>query len=270
MRNEGWSDKLTKIVDETVAAYPEAWKYYVCAFQIFNKKSGSLIGGTKIGTVCHAALSYGGGRDDAIVVNAHKADWQHTNKDFLLWVANDCPFSHGIVNRDDDTFLNNAGVIDTSLVGMGGALWICKALRHFEEDAWKIKRWSDFREKGLDGLQAFIGADILTEKGTPSKSNTHVSLFCYNSAETLREFYDEIRNAKKIESGEASRGGYAFGYNPKPEENREWGSLKFKIERKPDGWGGYFEKEVACDPQEYVDKLKEIFEGNPENVYDEK
>jgi hypothetical protein len=194
-------------------------------------------------------------------VNAHKAAWQKTHPEFLLWVDQESPFSHGVLNKDNkDELFNHASVIDIEQVGTAGALWICKAERHFTEDTFKLKYWDDLRAQGLDGLQAFIGADILDSTGNPSWS-THVSLFGYTTPAKLRSIYDEIRKARYLDGGTARRGDYV----PHGLE-KNWGGLNHKIKKVPDGWGGYIEKEEPTDVKEYAAKLKEIFEGDPKNV----
>jgi hypothetical protein len=256
------SEKAQKAIQEAVNAYPKAWNYHVCAFVILNRKTGENVGGTKTGTVCHADVTYRAA-DEAIVVNGHKAAWSTKNNiDYLRWCVLEAPFTHGILNRDNEKqLLGQASVIDTAIVGKGGALWLCKALRHFMEDTHKPKVWSKLRDQGLTGLQAFIGCDILTEEGGPSFGNTHVSLFSYSDPSKLREFYDELMKIEKNDTNNANRGGYAYG---KKMEN--WGSLAGKVEKKPDGWGGFTEVKRPCDVKEYAAKLKEIFEGDPKNV----
>jgi hypothetical protein len=147
------------------------------------------------------------------------------------------------------------------VVGKGGVLWLCKAFRHFEEDTWKIGTWTQLREEGLDGLQAFIGADILDSLGRPATGFTHTGLFTYQEPEKLREIYDKIRTVGKIEDTRAAQGTYSY---LKPVE--QWGSLKSKTIKKPDGWGGFITVHQPCEPKEYAAKLKEIFEGDPKNV----
>lgn len=252
-----------KAVEEAVASYPAAWRSCVCAFSLIKRATGDNIDryGEKNGAVCHAGV--GRLTEPTIVVNAHKRRWADKSQDFLLWVARESPFSHGILNRDNDKeILGKASVIDTELVGKGGALWLCKALRHFEEDVWKLDTWTKLREGGLNGLQAFIGSDILSKEGKPAGGNTHVSLYCYSSPKELRKFYDEVLKMGKNTTNNANRGGYDYGAN----KEINWGSLAGKKERKPDGWGGFTEIDMPCPPEEYIAKLKEIFEGDPKNV----
>lgn len=255
-------EKTGKAVKDAVSAYPDRWKHNVCAFALINKATGEVSGPTT-GTVCHAQLSYGPGKENIFVVNAHKPKWAKENKDFLLWVAQEAPFSHGLLNRnEEEEILNHASVIDTGIIGVGGALWLCKAFRHFEEDTHKPGIWSKLRNEGLNGLQAFIGCDILTAQGSPQFYNSHVSLFCYQSPQKIRKFYDEFKKIEKITSQNANRGGYDFDARG----NKNWGSLAGKKVKIPDGWGGYTEITKPCDVKEYVAILKEIFEGDPNNV----
>jgi len=253
-------------IQKTVNSYPKEWKHGVCAFQIINRESGKIENrrNSPIGDVCHAGLVYTVVNDwtAPIVVNAHKDTWQRKNREFLLWVAQEAPFNHGVLNRtNEDELLNHAAVLDLGLIGKGGALWHCKAMRHFTEDEYKLKTWTSLREKGLDGLQAFIGADILNVEGFPYTSCTHVGLFGYCDPTDLRKFYDEIRNEKRIDGSNAAKSKY-YDQNKKP----NWGSLTCKLEKKPDGWGGFIEIRRPCDATEYAAKLKEIFEGDPKNV----
>jgi hypothetical protein len=262
---EGLTPEVNEIVKKAVEAYPKAWtsrsSTQVCAFSMFSKKTGASKGDHRVGAVCHNAFSYGA-RNDLIVVNAHLPEWN--NKDFLLWATQESPFAHGVLNRNDaDELINHAAVLDADVIGNGGALWVCKAVRHFMEDTWVPDTWSKLREYGLDGLQAFIGADILNKDGGP-KGGTHVGLFSYGPPKKLRANYDEIRNLKSISGGNAYRNG---GYNIYGDSGvKIWGSLKGKKVKMDDGWGGFIEKYAQCEPKEYAEQLKEIFEGDPSNV----
>lgn len=250
-------------INKTVKSYPGAWKTGVCAFRMIDPTTGLPPPGYRNpvnGDVCHAALSYYHKGGDPIVINAHKPDWYKTNPDFMRWVARESPFARGVLNSDDEVF-NHASVLDCREIGTAGALWLCKAFRHFVEDTWKPATWTKLREAGLDGLQAFVGADILLADGSPSKNNTHVSLFCYRSPCNLRKDYDRIKAGLKLDGGNASSG---FHYDGNGIKN--WGSLAGKKKRKADGWGGYTMVSVPCEPKEYVETLREILEGDPKNV----
>jgi hypothetical protein len=256
------SPEVEKAVAEAVKSYPAKWTGGVCGFTVIDKKNGSINrNSSRSNGACHAGITYLNDKDGYIVVNSHKAAWQKKNKDFLLWCAQGTPFAEGVLNRDDEKeLLNHAMVLDTSIIGKGGVLWVCKAVRHFVEDIHKLDTWTKLRENGLDELQAFIGADILTSTGDPNYANTHVSLFRYTSPTNLRKDYDEVRNLKRIDSAQANRGGYTGG------ERVNWGTMSFMTLKKKDGWGGFTEIRKPADPKDYVAKLKEIFEGDPKNV----
>src|SRR5690348_5002763 len=224
---------------------------------------GAKLRSPSTGSVCHASLVPWGAdpkkQKDVIVVNANNDRWQRDHKDFLLWAACESPFSHGVLNRKNkDEILNHATVLDTREIGRGGALWVCKAIRHFKEDTHVPKTWDLLMEHGLTGLQAFIGADILDSTGKPRPGQSHTGLFGYGTPSQLRKIYDEMLGIKEIRNSNAHRGGN-FGA-------AQWGSLKSRKVRKPDGWGGFTERDVPCDVKEYVAQLKEIFEGDPKNV----
>jgi hypothetical protein len=262
-------DKVQKVVKDSVASYPAKWgSTGVCAFQMFDRNSGKGLGGRSSGGECHASLSYSRGvaegAENCILVNAHKDSWHKTNREFLRWILCESPFSHGVINDDEEEMLKRASVIDVEEVGVGGALWLCKASRHFTEDTWKPDIWDKLRTEGLNGLQAFIGSDILQASGQPSYGNTHVSLFSYMPPTNLRKIYDEVRGLKKIEDSKANRGGYGGSYSYAA--NRTWGSLAGKSVKKPDGWGGYVEVLQPCEAKVYAGLLREIFEGDPKNV----
>lgn len=253
-------DEIKKLVEQLVDEYPAQWTHGVCAYDAYDKETGENFGrGSRHGDVCHAGLNYI--KTPNVVVNAHRADWYRKHPEFAKWVITECPFSHGILNRENDKeWQNHAAVLDTGLIGKGGALWVCKAMRHFVEDTWKPGVWDKLRNEGLNGLQAFIGADIIDGQGAPLLSNSHVSLFRYDRPSVLREWYDEIREKKKITGDNANKGQYVRydGY--------AWGALGFKIEKKKDGWGGFIEKRVPCEVKKFAHELKEIFEGDPKNV----
>lgn len=254
-------------VKETIYKYPQAWKVGICAFQMFNRDTGANVGRNSMsGDACHASISYGG-RTDFVVVNAHKAEWQHKNKEFLLWVTQESPLAYGVLNRDnEDEILNHASVMDSTLVGSAGVLWLCKALRHFQEEHHKLPFWTKLREGGLDGLQAFVGADILQHNGKPQYNLAHTSLFHYTSPQGLREMYDKIKKGEKMTGSQAQLSKSAAGYKAYEGVCKSWGGLGIREVKKSDGWGGFIVKEEPCDVKEYVAALKEIFEGDPSNV----
>jgi hypothetical protein len=258
------SDKARDVIEQRIKTFPAAYEtatsgYGVAKFSTIHPETGAE--DTTLGIACHAGLTYAASKGK-IVVNGHGKTWHQVNADFMRWVLRESPFSHGIVNRDnEDEFLKQASVLDTREIGLGGALWTCKALRHFKEDTYKLPYWNQLREQGLNGLQAFIGADILGSTGEPQNYCTHTGLFGYQKPADLRKVYDEFCRLKKIESSKANRG-LSYGEQQPP----VWGSLKSRQVKKDDGWGGFTMITVPCDPAEYADKLKEIFEGDPKNV----
>lgn len=257
------SPEVRQKIDEVIHEYPDAWKGQICAFCLIDRKTGKeaevRYRNPKNGDVCHAGLS--SATHCEIVVNAHQKKWQNVNKDFLLWVVKEAPFNHGIINRDnDEQLLNHAAAYDTKIIGQGGTLWQCKAMRHFTEDSYKLKTWSDLREEGLNGLQAFIGADILNSAGGPQYYASHTGLFGYASPKKLRQFYNEISTKKALDGSNASRND--FNRN----ERVDWGSPQGMKVKKKDGWGGFVEVFQPCSVKDYAEKLREIFEGDPNNV----
>jgi hypothetical protein len=255
--------EVEEAVAKAVADYPKAWVTGVCAGVLVDKATAQVDERSKHGYVCHAFLNRLGNK--TIVVNAHKKNWGKQHPEFIRWIAAEAPFRHALLNRKNEAELfSQASVIDREAAGPGGALWLCKAIRHFEEDTWKLKLWDTFREAGLNGLQAFMGCDILDCNGNPA-SATHVGLFHYSKPTVLREVYDELRTIKKITDNNAAKGKY---FEDGGKIVKSWGMLKSKISRKPDGWGGFTEIKQACEPAEYIASLKEIFEGDPKNVGD--
>jgi hypothetical protein len=252
-------ERIQKVVDD----YPERWTGGVCGFDVLNRE-GVHVGGSPSRGACHAALS--GNYGNHIVVNSHKVAWGKKNPEFILWVNRESPFAHGVLNSHKEKELfNHAAVIDTSKTGSAGALWLCKAMRHFQEDTWVVDNWSRLRDCGLTGLQAFIGADILSADGSP-RVPSHCGLFGYGSPTNLRKVYDEMCSVKHLDGTQACRYGNGTGRYDYDGVKKNWGALKHKIEKKPDGWGGYTERKVPCKPEEYAAQLKEIFEGDPKNV----
>lgn len=263
------SEEAWKTIQERVEGFPGGWRpssCTPCAFGFVDRRNGAASGPWS-GAACHASLAYGirdvpNPKGGMIVVNSLQPSWGIKNPDLLFWLAREAPFSNGILNSDKDyEILNHAVVIDIAQTGQAGALWLCKAFRHFAEDTWKLDTWSLLREEGLTGLQAFIGADILTKEGNPNAHGSHVSLFCYGSPEGLRKDYDEIRSKTYLAGNQAARGfgGYYEGV-------KYWGGLKHKKRKIPDGWGGFTEVSSPCSVKEYASQLKEIFEGDPKNV----
>lgn len=243
-------------IEEAVKSYPENWKGGVCAFSYINKISGESNGERQVGP-CHYYLI--NCQDEHVVVDARKPGLHGINKDFTLWVSRESPYSHGVLNKDDEKqLINNAMTIDVEKVGRGGALWLCKASRHFKEDTWVPGFWSQLREQGLDGLQAFIGASILDANGEKRYGTTHVALYGYGSPVNLRKTYDKVKEGKKLETFAVSTS-LPFGDKP-------WGDMKGGVVKKPDGWGGFIQMPCPGDAKNYAAMLKEIFEGDPKNV----
>lgn len=256
------SKAALKAIEKCVSDFPENWISGICAFMILNRKDGKHCKGSREDSgPCHYGLSLMTG--DEIVVNAHKPDLQGRYPDFIKWVSRESPFSHGVLNKNnEDELLNHASVIDVELVGTAGCLWLCKAFRYAVEEPFRIKTWRLLKEQGLNGLQAFIGASILTSLGEAQWRPSHASLFSYGDPETVRKYYDTFQTIKKLEGFEAAQ----VDWNTSSGYTKVWGSLKHKVERKPDGWGGYIEIKTPVDVKEYAQKLKEIFEGDPKNV----
>jgi hypothetical protein len=251
------SNEAQKKIDAAVKSYPKAWTHGICALQMFNRETGNNCGGAASGYICHAPLN--SAKDTScIVVNAHKEKWHKTNPDFLLWVCRESPFSHGVLNKDNEKELfHHASVFDMGQIGKGGCLWLGKALRYFVEDTWKPGTWDNLRECGLTGLQAFIGASILNRNGQPM-GYSHVNLFGYAEPKALRKVYEEFLKIKEITGTDAARTMYGPIVN--------WGGIAGKVKKVPDGWGGFTEKEEPGNVAEYAELLKEIFEGDLKNV----
>jgi hypothetical protein len=259
------TDKALESAHEVVMGYPKNWTgSRVCAYDAVDRTTGAREAvrygrRNAHGDVCHAGLTYYE-KKNVLVINAHKAEWQDTNPEYLKWCVTEAPYTHGVLNKDNlDELLGHGSIIDMGEIGQAGTLWICKAVRHFTEDTWVPETWEKLREQGLTGLQAFIGADILDAAGSP-KGITHTGLIGYSTPANLRKVYDTLIHAKHKEGNQAS---HAFGYGA---VGKVWGSLTGKTVRKPDGWGGYTEVKKPCDAKEYAAQLKEIFEGDPSNV----
>lgn len=250
------SPEAKEAIQQRVLSYPDNWVCHICAFDMIDRISGKSLCAYNIrGGACHGSLTR---TEPYICVNAHKPTF---DKDLTLWVARESPFAPGVLNaHSEDELLNHAMVIDSDVVGHGGALWLCKVIRCNTEDDWKIVTWKKLQEHGLDGLQAFIGASILGPQGFPLETQTHCGLYTYVNPELLRQWYDEIRTMKRNDTIDAQRNKWQSGGWP------NWGSLAGKKVKKPDGWGGFTEVTEPCDVKDYASKLKEIFEGDPKNV----
>lgn len=254
------SKAAQEAIDKLVAEYPDKWRGMVCAFGVFDRESGERIAGGVTGTVCHADLNYlnRAPKNRGICVDAHKH--HHTNKEYALWANREAPFTNAVLNKDDEQqILRQAAVIDIEPIGHGGCLWLCKVNRRFTEDTFKLDYWNKLREQGLDGLQAFIGSDLLDQTGALQSHCTHVSLFGAKTPAEVRKDYDDARGWVRLDNAQVNRpGGYAREHN--------WGGLKHKTIKKPDGWGGFVEMKQPCDVKTYANILREIFEGDPKNV----
>jgi hypothetical protein len=259
------SPEVMEKIQQAVDSYPAAWHGGICAFKKIHRETGANAGGTSHGH-CHAGIL--NIREDMILVNAHRHKNQAASEEtkaFTLWVARESPFAHGVLNsHNEDELWNKASVIDVSLVGSAGCLWLCKAFRTCVEESWRIPVWAQLRKEGLDGFQAFIGASILNSIGDRSLSNTHCSLFHYDTPEKLFKQYEKIKNAKKLDGQTAAQDRWSAV------SCINWGTLKMKTERKSDGWGGFVEKQIPSDAKEFAGTLLKIFKGEYEDVTERK
>lgn len=251
-------------ISEVISLYPKAWinpaPERPCAYSTVDRVTGSWERkGHHKGSACHSGL-WGVGFSE-IVVNGHKDTVQGQFPEFIKWVANEAPFSNAVLNKDNDKEIVNQGaVIDTSLVGKGGVLWLCKAFRYAFEEPDCVRHWYSLRDGGLeDGLQAFIGASIVNKEGLPRPVRTHCSLFSYDTPENIKSFYDKVLTWKNEDSREVSMINLKYAAD-------NWGSLAFKEVSVSDGWGGFTVKKVPSDPKEYIEKLRTIFEGDYKDV----
>lgn len=254
------SPEVQAQIERIVANYPAQWNTdLVCAYTSISRDTGRDYGkDTEGGDVCHARIPKD---NNYITINAHAKEFQGKNPDFTMWVAQGSPFAHGVLNgQNRDQILNHASVLDAEEIGYGGVLWMCKAFRHFTEDTWKPKMWSQLCNEGLTGLQAFIGSDILNSEGMMGDAYpTHVGLFGYGDPKHVRHVYDEFCRIQRIDDFNASRpwkGGHV----------KNWGDMHGKMVKKSDGWGGFIEVREPGKAKDYAAILKEIFEGNPANV----
>lgn len=255
-------DKALERAKELISLYPEKWRSGIACFTFVEKKTAKEP--TQVyscGAACHGGLtSRVAGH---YVINAHKPNHQGKYPEFTKWVCQASPFSHGVVNKDNEKEILSQGIIiDGDLVGSAGALWLVKALRCTVEDVFRVPVWDKLRAAGLDGLQSFIGCSILDSTGEPQKGKTHCGLFQYDTPDNLYAFYQELLKEKVRNGTDASR---PPGW-PSPFSGKVWGSLVYKIIKKSDGWGGFTEVKEPADPTEFVEKLKMIFAGDYKNV----
>lgn len=253
-------DKTKEALEEAyklLEGYPAKWTHGVACWLSVSKETGKLRGTYGIsGAACHNGVT--GSSPKSYIINVHKPAYQGKYPDFTKWVCRESPFAHGIVNKDNEEQILNQGIIiDGDAVGRGGVLWLCKALRYTVEDTFRIKMWQQFIDGGLDGLQAFIGCSILTSTGGVQTLATHCGLFRYDHPNNIYAFYQELLKEKKRDNDDATRPAKYSNWS-----GQDWGTLKFKKVKKPDGWGGFIEKEEPADPEEFINKLKMIFKGD--------
>lgn len=256
------TDAALERAKEILTLYPGKWRSGVACFTFVNKKDAKEpTQAYSGGAACHGGLT--SRVVGYYVINAHKPGLHGKYPDFVKWVCREAPFSHGVVNKDNDKEILSQGIIiDGDLVGSAGALWLVKALRHTVEDTFRIPVWEKLRTAGLDDLQAFIGCSILDTTGEPQRNRTHCGLFQYSTPGNLYAWYQELLKEKVRTGSDASR---PPGW-PSPFWGKVWGTLGYKTVKKSDGWGGFTEIKEPSDPTEFVEKLKMIFAGDYKNV----
>lgn len=253
------SEEALQAAYKLLKKYPQQWSYGVACWDSFCKTTGNSKGyGGASGAACHNGVCHSSQK--AYVVNAHKPAAHGKFPEFTKWVCREGPFSHGIINKDNEEQILNQGIIiDGDAVGRGGVLWLCKALRTTVEEPWRVKTWQTLVDGGLDGLQAFIGCSILSSTGEVQTAPTHCGLFRYDHPNNIYAFYQELVKERKRDDDNASRPTKYSYWNMK---NKDWGTLAFKTVKKSDGWGGFTEVKEPADPTEFIEKLKLIFKGD--------
>lgn len=244
---------------------------FPCSYNVLSRKTGdrSQDGFREQafgGEICHAGIRDLHKAKEKLFISSQHPEFQGKYPEFTKWVNRESPFAHGVLNQDnDDEILNKALVIDGALVDKGGMLWLGKVNRYSIESEFTIPLWMQLREKGLDGLQAFIGASILDSEGNPRKQHCHCSVVRYASPKELYDMYLEWKKSRLSLNDSNVRRPESIGYD-EGFKGKEWGSVKTKEVSRSDGWGGYIKVRVPADPQEYVEKLQMIFKGDYRNV----
>lgn len=256
--------KIHKVLEEEYPWSPDAsWPSY---FGTVDRETGKVRAAISI-NVCHASVRRY--TDDVIMINVHHPGFQGAYPEYTKWLAKEGPFSHGVLNKDNDAQILGKGIaIDVAAVGKGGALWLAKAMRYPIEAKWTPPLWLKLREQGLTGLEAFIGAAILDAEGKPKKQRGHCGVFAYGTPKELFDWYQEFSQPNlKNDTNNPSRP--EDGSSIRSYEDRKidcWGSVAFIEEKKSDGWGGYTVVKRPADPKDYCDKLKTIFKGDYKSV----
>lgn len=246
-------------VQEYVAVASATWASKICAYVIFKKSDGSVASDYRAGNICHASLNYRGS-DDRVVVLAQKP--VAGTEDFVRWVCRASPFSHGVLNKDnDDELLNHAVVVDLGQVGMGGALWLAKALRYNSEDTWRPGVWNKLVEAGLDNLSSFVLCSMLANNGTVNAGG-HNSLFYTMTKAEFRVALAEFNKPELKNITSKATYPYKYDYYNVAQVEEYWWSVKAgKPLKKPDGWGGYIEVPQPGSFADLVPVVNEILKG---------
>lgn len=260
------SEKAQKVLDDLLKTAPDKWERRICAGACVNRKTGELSGygqgASLVGDICHYWTS--GAGDTEIVFNTTKNIESEVQRAFAEWVVQDSPFAHGVLNRDNlDQIYHGGMVIDCSIVGEGGAFWLCKAMRYIYENSYRVDMFGRLIAKGVPPKAAFFVCSSYGTYGGQDKvaiSQDHV-LVQTNITKEL--FIKAYRVDKVVEPVRGRETATALGAGPLTGCQENWlGFGGTRVERTPDGWGGFTEKKVPANEKESIINLLAFLKEN--------
>jgi hypothetical protein len=216
------------------------------------------------GYVCHSYICHS--TPAPLLFDTQSRDQRSESKEeanhrFLHWMLNESPVRNFILNDTLDSLIHGGAIIDCQKAGPHLTLWICKSFRLMYEEPYRIEFWFEMVKGGVHPTLAFCAANLLTCHGTAQYGQTHCSVFLAPKTDKdLKALF--VDHLPVSEEGLSKAGGYhnwttssVFGGDyegkkiPVPQ--------KGKKERKPDGWGGWTEREIA-PIEDLTEKLLEL------------
>lgn len=238
--------------------FPDMWIGGGIAAGKLYRNNGNLVT-THNGAACHIWVP--NVLEDGFVINCATKHRSALNDEFVQWVCNGTPFSHGVVNRHEESIITKGQIIDVSAVGRGGALWLCKAIRLCVEENWRLKRWKELKDAGVKPFLAFVLTSSFDSTGKANLTTTHPTLFLLSRDEKcFRKMMDEVlKGDRKEPISQGLIGVFDKSFSRKDWDNvtvGRWLSLDKKTVRVPDGWGGFIEKKVSITSDEFMKQIE--------------
>lgn len=271
---DGLNEACQKTIDELMKSAPGKWGSRICAGAIINRDTGKITSDYLVGTYCHSWVpgTYAWraeAKKTDIIFNTTKNINSDAERAFAKWVAQDSPFAYGVLNRDNlDQIYHGGMVIDMSLVGSLGTLWLCKAMRYIYESKGRVEQFGRLIKLGLPPKAAFFVCSSYGSyhgsQGADYQKVTPLASHCDHNQVQANMSRAQFVKAYKVEKAEPRHTGAtseALGAGKCYDCVEDWlgfgGSKEVKV---PDGWGGFTMKRVPVDEDKAVAELLKFME----------